>query len=865
MPFDAGSLLARLGLDTSGFSAGLTGAGKKTKAFNKNIVQSDKVLGSMSSTAASLGKLMLTGLGFFVAIKAVTGFTKAIGDSIGMAADLEKSMANVATLVDTATVNMDELTDSVLEMTSEVLKSSEDLSAGLYQVFSAGVTDSAEAMEVLRVSAIAATAGLSDTRTSVDAITTILNAYGLEVDKAIDVSDLLFQTVKLGKTTFSELAVAIGTVISSASSVGIELDELFATLATLTKGGIDTRTATVALRATFLQLLKPSEEAKKKAKELRLEWNVQALQAKGLIRFLGELREKTKGNTEDITALVPNVRALNGVLAAIGKQWDELIRVQEEFEDRTGSTQEAFGKQAEAFRSKVVRMELAVDRLQIAFGQLTLPKITPVVEELTKALEDLAKISEKAGLDILTGQLIKAGREIKRLEDFRAEGLPFFSPDQLAKVDRKLEELRGRYEILTNRVILLANTLDNSKEAQDAVKDSIKKTTEQIDDFLGRIGIIVEKTKEFSLASKEASETFPSIFDEVKEPQEESIRLTEKQRDLINELIMASEELGKTERELFEMSVAELDEALLKKARSNEGLKELEINALQAIQDIRNDFINQEKLEAFQAENERIAKVEQSEKRKLQIRKTFLKQFENAGLNASQILERDRLRALDKARQMGQETVQIEKFFAEKKTEIQKQEFDKQLSTAGSFASATGNLAANLNELLVAQGKEKNKELFAIEKAAGIATAIVNTATAATQALEVPPPPVGIALAGIITAAGLAQVAIISQQQLAAGGLVTAPTSALVGEAGPEAVIPIERGVAPIVEDSVKNVVGEDQRRPIVNVLVVDDERKIAGIAARVQAETGEDMVVRVLNKRNSRSSIAQNTINAVL
>lgn len=509
MAFDAGSLLSFLRLDTKGFSTGLTTAKGKVNQFDTSLAKSDKTLKGMSGTAAGLGKLMLTGLGFFAAFKAVTAFTGAVSDSIGMAADLEKSMANVATLVDTAVVNIDGLTESVIEMTSEVLKSADDLSAGLYQVFSAGVTDSAEAMEVLRVSAIAATAGLSDTRTSVDAITTILNAYGLEANRATDVSDLLFQTVKLGKTTFSELANAIGTVISPAAAVGIELDELFAVLATLTKGGIDTRTSTTALRAVLLSVLKPTDQAKKKAKELGLEWNVQALRAKQLIAFLGELREKTKGNAEDITEIVPNVRALNAVLATVGQQWEELNEIQDQFADRAGASAGAFEKQADTVVGQSERMSLAFEKLQARFGRLFLPVELAAIRKLADLFERLAFLSERIELKRLRNEMQGLNETIQILVDLRGrEG--FFGPseEEIGKLDIRIKNLSNDYQVMQNRAILLINVMDNSKKSFNAVQTSIEGVNEEIKKVISGPELF-QDLEPFS----QVLESLPSVFD----------------------------------------------------------------------------------------------------------------------------------------------------------------------------------------------------------------------------------------------------------------------------------------------------------------------------------------------------------------
>ena len=91
--------------------------------------------------------------------------------------------------------------------------------------------------------------------------------------------------------------------------------------------------------------------------------------------------------------------------------------------------------------------------------------------------------------------------------------------------------------------------------------------------------------------------------------------------------------------------------------------------------------------------------------------------------------------------------------------------------------------------------RENVRNQFEREKKLGIVSALINGAIAITKAYATMGP-----IAGTIAAVGIAaltavQVAAISNQQvpLAAGGVVTRPTNALIGEAGPEAVIPLDR------------------------------------------------------------------------
>src|SRR5262249_12508602 len=81
-----------------------------------------------------------------------------------------------------------------------------------------------------------------------------------------------------------------------------------------------------------------------------------------------------------------------------------------------------------------------------------------------------------------------------------------------------------------------------------------------------------------------------------------------------------------------------------------------------------------------------------------------------------------------------------------------------------------GNLANGLKAFAA-----QNKSLATAAKAAAIAQAIINTYTAATQALATYPPPLSFIAAGAAIVAGLGMVAQIQAQNFATGGSFTVP------------------------------------------------------------------------------------------
>ena len=82
-------------------------------------------------------------------------------------------------------------------------------------------------------------------RSYYDGLTTVLNAYGLEASKATDISDQMLVAQNYGKTSFGDMASSMGKVIPIASSLNVSTQELFSSIAVLTKNGIGTSEAVI--------------------------------------------------------------------------------------------------------------------------------------------------------------------------------------------------------------------------------------------------------------------------------------------------------------------------------------------------------------------------------------------------------------------------------------------------------------------------------------------------------------------------------------------------------------------------------------------------------------------------------------------
>ena len=130
----------------------------------------------------------------------------------------------------------------------------DSLSKAKYDIVSAGFSSVADSAEVLEVSSRLAVGGVTSVAEAADLLTTSLNALGLDASDTNKVADQLFTTVRLGKTTMTELSASLGQVLPFARSAGLGLEGVGAAMATLTASGINTLLSQSQMRLSLIHI-----------------------------------------------------------------------------------------------------------------------------------------------------------------------------------------------------------------------------------------------------------------------------------------------------------------------------------------------------------------------------------------------------------------------------------------------------------------------------------------------------------------------------------------------------------------------------------------------------------------------------------
>ncbi|MET8624532.1 phage tail tape measure protein [Kitasatospora sp. NPDC004669] len=399
-----------------GSSKGVKTAIADTKAA---LAEADSAGAGAFAKTGMLGKAALAGLG-------LAAF-EAGKHAIEAAGDFQAQMTRVRTGAGEAAENMQMVSNGVLAMAGQVGQSTEHLTAGLYQIESAGYHGSA-ALEVLRNSAMGAKVGAAELGTVADAVTTAMNAYKMSADQSAQATNALIATESEGKTNMEALAGSMSKILPTAAAAHVGLNEVLGAMATMTAQGTSADVAATYLRQTIGNLSNPSGKAAQEMKSLglssvevsqnlgknglasTLEMLTDAIQSKMgpagtvLIEHLRAAAKDTNAYQKVLAGLKPDQQTYIGALAdAVGGTKSMMAALEltgphmQDFKNNTAGINEhvkAGGKSIEGwadvqqnFNQKLDSAKASAGALAIQIGQY----LMPVAQKVAGAFADGAR------------------------------------------------------------------------------------------------------------------------------------------------------------------------------------------------------------------------------------------------------------------------------------------------------------------------------------------------------------------------------------------------------------------------------------------------------------------------------------------
>jgi TP901 family phage tail tape measure protein len=281
---DANKKVAQLERQVRKLEVAVVKAGGTTRTAGSGF----KAFGS-SAAAASVG-VKGFGAALSAALGPVTAVVAAVG-SLGQVFGILKAQDFAEAKVRTLGVNSEELKGRLAGVSRELSGQASvlDLTSAAYDVASAGFNNAADASLILKAASQGATGGFSDLNTVGDATTSVLNAYGLEADKAAKLVDGFIQTQNDGKIVIGEYAANIAKVAPVAAALGVPLEEVNAAVAQITAGGEKAEVTFTALKTALSQVA--AGKVGKEFEALGVEINASTLKSDGLAGTLEKIKK----------------------------------------------------------------------------------------------------------------------------------------------------------------------------------------------------------------------------------------------------------------------------------------------------------------------------------------------------------------------------------------------------------------------------------------------------------------------------------------------------------------------------------------------------------------------------------------------
>lgn len=481
------------------FATGLDNSGLRSGAID-----------SVSIIQGLAGKISKINPFAALAVGATAAFATIASGAYEMARDFEQAMKEVATISDAVQKDFDGISQSVFNLSKITPDGPEKLAKAYYQIVSAGY-DGEKGIKLLEVSAKSAVAGVTDTITSADGITTILNSFNIEVEKSEEVADALFNTVKLGKTTFGELSSNISQVGPIAASSNIPLNEVLATVASLTKQGVPTAQAMTQIRAAIVGL----NESGRLDGTKTLQENMQALY------------DTFDGNQTKIQAEIGRIEGVQAILAVAGKNAAAANKDLETYQETIGATQRAFEEMASSNVNQWAILRNRIKATTKGIGDTVLELSSGIAKFFNDALKPSGEVVEK--LEQQRIKLFEVESRIKNVNTSNEDRIDLIKelknqyPELLGNIDAEKvsndelsKSLREINEQLVNKIILQKQDDKIADQSDDTAERRIA-FLEQEDKVLQQIGAVIAANNDLSITGNTTLEQGNNLLQQMAE------------------------------------------------------------------------------------------------------------------------------------------------------------------------------------------------------------------------------------------------------------------------------------------------------------------------------------------------------------
>jgi len=472
-------LFAKISLDTSEYTAGLTTAGSTLGGFATKF----------TNTLADLSKK------FF-----------AFGsDCVKVGADFDKAMSQVAATLGKTTDEVTDLRDFAREMGSTTAFTAEQAAEALNYMALAGYS-AEQSMEMLPTVLNLASAGNMDLAKASDMVTDAQTALGLSFEDTKTLVDQMAKTASSSNTSVAQLGEAILTMGANAKGMKGGTLELVTLLGELADNGIKGSEAGTKLRNMLSALPGKSDEAQLALDEL----GVALYDAEGNMRNLNDVlldfdkatKNMTQEKRDSYIRTIFNARDLAAAKSLIDSAATSYSSLTEKIKDSNGAAERMAKTQLDNLAGDVTIFQSALSDLKISVSDLVTPKLRNAVRFATQSIGDLQRYTTAFRENGFSGI---ADTFRKDFEKLKAD-----APDLIGNFLKEIPKKAG--EIKSAGISILDTLLS-------PLKENSKEIGESAVSLITNLGNSLTDTESFSSLVKTGDEIFGGLIDGMLSPE----------------------------------------------------------------------------------------------------------------------------------------------------------------------------------------------------------------------------------------------------------------------------------------------------------------------------------------------------------
>lgn len=340
-------------LDTSNYSQGLKGMQNQTEGTTNKI---DSAFGKITKSinAATIAKGAMAAAAIYVANK-LRVTTKEV-----MA--YQKQLGMVNTLLKVSRDELNKYGDEFERLSLKTGASKTEIANAAYQALSSGV-GKGDLIGFLETASKTAIAGQATVEQSVGTITSIINAYKMEMSEAGKVADWLLTIQNEGITTVRELGDQLGDVTSISAALGVSLNDVGGAIAQMTVNGNNTAKTITMLKSMLSELSKEGQTAADNFKKLSGQSFTEFIANGGTLQeAMIKMEEYAKKSNKSVVDLFSSVEAGSAALNLTGINAENFANKLEKVASSSGELETAYKTATTNIYYEWQKLTLAIDK-----------------------------------------------------------------------------------------------------------------------------------------------------------------------------------------------------------------------------------------------------------------------------------------------------------------------------------------------------------------------------------------------------------------------------------------------------------------------------------------------------------------------